>query len=92
MTKELIITCVRSSGLTRKYRVKPNRIEFTATSNHPMPQWFLVALDLDKKAIKRFPLLAIQEFSSSYPLRMTINGSKPKPKPSSKAGNTRQRP
>ncbi len=43
-------------------RIEPKSIEFTSTKWHPIPQWLLVAYDIDKQVIRRFALKDIKNW------------------------------
>lgn len=46
-------------GERRERRIVPYALEFETSEWHPEPQWVVVAKDLDKDAVRSFPVLNI---------------------------------
>lgn len=60
MSKTLIVfDYTNYKGVRSRRTVEPIAVWFGSTEHHPEEQWFLHALDFDKKEERDFPLQAI---------------------------------
>ena len=76
-SNELVFTYRNWKGRVEERRAIPQRLEFKSTEWHAIPQWIMVAFDVEKQALRCFAMKDMLNVDLSN-MQMAVKMNNPK--------------